>query len=178
MNDSLTIRDTIYEVSKFLKIAKKDIWNANRIRNKYVSDIPIEDNQFLLFDSFSDEYQMTDYAKNAGELTFGTYNIGQDLDDINQIDNLPNLYRTLNITDTKNRITSPNDVNNRYVVSLYPDDNPKPGIEHVILNSTGKFIEIDYTGTGNSPPFTLELDPGDGTRIVFFGTNNVSWKTI
>jgi len=161
MNDSLTIRDTIYEVSKFLNIAKKDIWNANKIRNKYVSDIPAEDNQFLLFESFANEYTFNDYVKNASE-AYGEYRIDGNIDN-----ELPIVYRTVNITGVTNGLTS---------VLLYPNNTPEKGIEHVIFNSTNNEIQIEYNN--GFPSFDIIISENEGTRLLYIGTNNVSWTVL
>jgi hypothetical protein len=160
-----TIRDTLYEVSKFLNIAKKDIWNANRIRDKYVSDIPIEDNQILLFESFSNEYRFNDYTKNASEVTYGEYELGTDPDD-----ELPTIYRTLNIVGNNSSNIVP------YKVLLYPNNTPEKGIEHVIFNSTNNEIQIEYMN--GVPSFDIIISENEGTRLLYIGSNNVSWTTL
>ena len=96
MNDSLTIRDTIYEVTKFLNVAKKDIWNANKIRDKYVSDIPVEDNQFLLFESFANEYKFNNYTSTTAPTVPSGNIYGEYLINENIINELPLVYKTIN----------------------------------------------------------------------------------
>jgi len=169
MNDSLTIRDTIYQVSKFLNVAKKDIWNANKIRNKYVSDIPPEDNQFLLFDSFSNEYQFNDYAKNAAEVTYGEYDIN-DTADTPPYD-LPIVYRTIRIIGTTSGLTD---------VTLYDSTTtPENGVEHIIINDTDSNISLSNVNVyGLTQP--LELAIGEHTHLLYTPTNSGGgiWRTI
>lgn len=169
MNDSLTIRDTIYEVSKFLNVAKKDIWNANKIRNKYVSDIPPEDNQFLLFNSFSNEYQFDDYAKNAAEVTYGEY----DIDSETQPYNLPIVYRTIRIIGTT---TTKTDVYFYGSITL-----PENGIEHIIINDTNNSVNLNIEVHGLSGS-ALEIATGEHTHLLYAPSTSNSgggiWRTI
>lgn len=167
MNDSFEIRDTIYQVSKFLNVAKKDIWNANKIRDKYVSDIPPGDNQFLLFDSFSNEYQFNDYAKNATEITYGEY----DIDNETEPYNLPIVYRTIRIIGTTSALTD---------VYFYGSNiTPENGVEHIIINDTNNGISLSNV-TVHGYSASLEITNGEHTHLLYTPSNSGggTWRTI
>lgn len=166
MNDSLTIRDTIYEVTKFLNVAKKDIWNANKIRDKYVSDIPVEDNQFLLFESFANEYKFNNYASTTAPTVPSGNIYGEYLINENIINELPLVYKTINIIGTTSDITS---------VFLYPNTTPTKGIEHIIFNSTNNEIQVEYNGL---PSFDIIVSENESTKLLYIGSTNTSWTTI